>query len=67
MELKTLIESEKQYYKLFFKQFDNQDHANLAWTIIDKPESYPCVVIKSCGKYIYVYPQDFPLGNGQVY
>jgi hypothetical protein len=63
MKIKTLIESEEQYYKLFFTQFNVQEHAQLAWTIIDKPESYPCVVIKSCGKYIYVYPEDFPTAN----
>jgi len=63
MKIKTLIQSEEQYYKLFFTQFNVQEHAQLAWTIIDKPESYPCVVIKSCGKYIYVYPEDFTTAN----
>lgn len=61
MDLKTLLKSEEQYKDLFFKQFNIQDHASLAWGIVDKPESYPCVVIKSCGRYTYVYPNDFQI------
>lgn len=59
MEIKTLLISEEQYGRLFFTQFNNQEHASFAWGILDKPISYPCVVIKSCGKYTYVYPSDF--------
>lgn len=59
METKTLLISEEQYLKIFSAQFNKKDDAILAWKIIDKPEVYPCVVIKSCGKYTYVYLSDF--------
>jgi hypothetical protein len=59
MDLKTLIESEEQYKNMFFNQFNIKNDASLAWDIIDKPETYPCIVIKSCGRYTYVYLSDF--------
>jgi len=59
MNLKTLVESEEKYYNLFFKQFNFKEDAEYSWSIIEKPTSYPCIVIKSCGRYIYVYPNDF--------
>lgn len=59
MEIKTLFHSEKEFYKSFVKQFNDTENAEFAWKIVDKPKDYPCVVVKSCGKYIHVYPNDF--------
>lgn len=58
MEDKTFVESEKDFYNIFLTQFEHTDQAELAWNIIAKPKSYPCVVVKACGKYIYVYYND---------
>ena len=58
MEDKTFVISEEQYCEIFAEQFKTIENAKSAWDMIDKPTSYPCVVVKSCAKYIYVYDTD---------
>lgn len=58
MQEKTYIESEEKFYSIFAMQFETAENAIDAWGIISKPTEYPCVVIKTCGKYIYVYKSD---------
>jgi hypothetical protein len=59
MEIKTLFHSNKEFYKAFFSQFNDAENAKFAWEIVSKPESFPCIVVKSCGNYFFVYPKDF--------
>lgn len=59
MKTKTFCNSEKDFYKSFIKQFDGHEKALSAWDMIDKPSHYPCVVVRSCGKYFFVYEEDF--------
>ena len=56
---KTFVESEEQFQELFTTQFNVKENAIFAWNIVDKPTHYPCVIIKSCGKYFFVYLEDF--------
>ena len=58
MEDKTFVTTEEQYCEIFAEQFKTIENAKSAWDMIDKPKSYPCVVVKSCAKYIYVYDTD---------
>lgn len=58
MQEKTYIESDEKFYNIFAMQFETAENAVDAWGIISKPTEYPCVVIKTCGKYIYVYKSD---------
>ena len=59
MNEKTLANSLDEFYKLFILQFDDIKLAELSWNIIDKPVEFPVVIIRSCGKYMYVYQNDF--------
>lgn len=59
MQDKNFFESEEQYKEVFFTQFTNKENAVFAWETIDKPTHYPCVVVKSCGRYFCVYLEDF--------
>lgn len=58
MEEKTFVMNQKEFYGLFAGQFNIQKQAEMAWEMLSKPKEYPCVVVKSCGKYIYVYLSD---------
>lgn len=58
MQDKTFVISEEEYYKIFSIQFKTPENAKSAWEMIDKPLEYPCVVVKACAKYIYVYNSD---------
>ena len=58
MKDNTLVTSEEQYFKLFSDQFKTYENAKSAWEMIDKPYEYPCIVVKACAKYIYVYHND---------
>jgi len=59
MKSKTFCSSEKDFFQAFIKQFDDKEKSELAWDIVDKPDYYPCIVVKSCGKYFFVYKEDF--------
>lgn len=61
MEEKTFVASEEDFYKKFSLSFNDIAMTNMAWEIIQKPIYYPCIVIKTCGKYIYIYQNDFLL------
>lgn len=58
MKDKTYITSEEQFFEEFSKQFKTIENAKVIWDMTDKPKSYPCVVVKTCAKYIYVYDSD---------
>lgn len=59
MNEKTLINSLDDFYKAFCLQFSDVKLAELSWSIIEKPSEFPVVVVRSCGKYMYVYQGDF--------
>jgi len=61
MENKIFAKTEEEYEKLFYTQFSDEKKAKQNWENTNKPLSYPCVVIKGCGKYTYVYLNDFKL------
>ncbi len=67
MEEKTFVMNAKEFNQLFSAQFNDSNQASMAWEILSKPVEYPCVVVKSCGKYIYVYLSDLNLFKDQSY
>ena len=67
MEEKTYLDSEETFYKLFVKQFSVPQQAEASWKSIGKPIEYPCVVVRACAKYIYVYHNDIHPFNRLTY
>lgn len=61
MENKVFAKTEEEYKKLFYTQFSDEKKAQEIWDMTLKPIAYPCVVIKGCGKYTYVYLNDFQI------
>jgi len=61
MENKVFVQTEEEYKQLFYTQFSDDKKAEESWINISRPVSYPCVVIKGCGRYTYVYLNDFKL------
>jgi len=59
MKEKSFFNSEKEFYNSFIKQFIYPEMADSSCDIIDKPTHYPCIVIRSCGKYFFIYLEDF--------
>ena len=58
MNEKTFLTNQSEFYNLFTAQFETAQQRENAWQIVNKPKEYPCVAVKSCGKYIFVYLTD---------
>lgn len=58
-EQKNFVLSEQEFKDKLIATFGNKESGEAVWNRLAKPEIYPCVVVKNCGGYIYVYLSDF--------
>jgi len=65
-KIKILLTSEEMWKQLFLSKFYNEDegydeleYGLKCWAKLEKPKSYPCIVVNEYVDYIYIYTDDF--------